>query len=122
MRKRFQPRWSESAVLARAKSGIAVSRDAFMTAPGGSFRPPGQEETFMKLRIAFDELLPATTAARELPQALDRLDRGEVEQLVITKRNEPRAALVSVDRYQELLLIEHAHNSNGNGNGAGRSS
>ena len=73
----------------------------------------------MKLRIAFDELLPATSAARELPQALDRLDRGEVEQFVITKRNEPRAALVSVDRYQELLLIEHAHHSNGNGNGNG---
>lgn len=92
-----------------------------MTGLGSTFCGPGQEETFMTLRIALDELLPATSAARELPQALDRLDRGEVEQLVITKRNEPRAALVSVDRYRELLLIEQTHHSNGNGNGAERS-
>ena len=72
----------------------------------------------MTLRVALDELLPATSAARELPQALDRLERGEVEQLVITKRNEPRAALLSVDRYQELLLIEQAHQTHGNGNGS----
>jgi prevent-host-death family protein len=70
----------------------------------------------MKLRVALDELLPAKVAARELPQALDRLERGEVEQLVITRRNEPRAALVSVERYEELLLIEMAYR-NGNGNG-----
>lgn len=71
----------------------------------------------MKLRVALDELLPAKVAARELPQALDRLQRGEVEQLVITRRNEPRAALVSVERYEELLLIEGAYrNGGGNGN------
>lgn len=72
----------------------------------------------MTLRVALDELLPATSAARELPQALDRLERGEVEQLVITKRNEPRAALLSVDRYQELLLIEQAQQTHGTGNGS----
>lgn len=73
----------------------------------------------MKLRVALDELLPAKAAARELPQALDRLESGEVEQLVITRRNEPRAALVSVERYQELLLIECEHRgAAANGNGA----
>lgn len=73
----------------------------------------------MKLRVALDELLPAKAAARELPQALDRLESGEVEQLVITRRNEPRAALVSVERYEELLLIELAHcGASANGNGA----
>jgi prevent-host-death family protein len=72
----------------------------------------------MTLRVALDELLPAKAAARELPQALDRLERGEVEQLVITRRNEPRAALVSVERYEELLLIEKTHrNGDANGNG-----
>lgn len=70
----------------------------------------------MKLRVALDELLPAKAAARELPQALDRLDRGDVEQLVITRRNEPRAVLVSVERYEELLFPEG--NSNGHGNRA----
>lgn len=67
----------------------------------------------MKLRVALDELLPAKVAARELPQALDRLDRGDVQQLVITRRNEPRAVLVSVQRYEQLLYSDQ----NGNGNG-----
>ena len=66
----------------------------------------------MKLRVALDELLPAKAAARELPQALDRLDRGDVEQFVITRRNEPRAVLVSVERYEQLLFPDE---SNGNG-------
>jgi prevent-host-death family protein len=42
-------------------------------------------------------------AARELPQALRRLESGEAEQLVITNRNEPRAVLVTVERYERLL-------------------
>ena len=57
----------------------------------------------MSLRIRLDELLPAKTAARELPQALRRLECGEAEQLVITNRNEPRAVLVTVERYERLL-------------------
>lgn len=55
------------------------------------------------LRIRLDELLPTRTAARELPQVLDRLEQGEVEQLVITRRNEPRAVLITLERYQQLL-------------------
>lgn len=57
----------------------------------------------MTFRVRLDELLPAKTAARELPDALRRLDAGEAEQLVITRRNEPRAVLITVERYEELL-------------------
>lgn len=57
----------------------------------------------MSLRVRLDELLPAKTAARELPRALQRLETGEAEQLVITNRNEPRAVLITVKRYEELL-------------------
>lgn len=58
----------------------------------------------MNLRVRLDELLPAKTAARELPKALRRLESGEAEQLVITNRNEPRAVLITLQRYEELLL------------------
>jgi prevent-host-death family protein len=57
----------------------------------------------MSLRVRLDELLPAKTAARELPSALRRLETGEAEQLVITNRNEPRAVLITVARYEQLL-------------------
>jgi PHD/YefM family antitoxin component YafN of YafNO toxin-antitoxin module len=57
----------------------------------------------MDLRIRLDELLPSKTAARELPEALARLERGDAEQLVITRRNQPRAVLITVERYQQLL-------------------
>lgn len=57
----------------------------------------------MKLRISLDELLPAKTAARELPQALRRLEDGDAQQLVITNRNQPRAVLITVERYEQLL-------------------
>lgn len=57
----------------------------------------------MSLRVRLDELLPAKTAARELPEALRRLEDGEAEQLIITRRNEPRAVLITVERYEQLL-------------------
>lgn len=57
----------------------------------------------MSLRVRLDELLPAKAAARELPRALRRLESGEADQLVITNRNEPRAVLITVRRYEELL-------------------
>jgi prevent-host-death family protein len=57
----------------------------------------------MSLRVRLDELLPAKAAARELPNALRRLESGDADQLVITNRNEPRAVLITVQRYEELL-------------------
>lgn len=63
----------------------------------------------MDLRVRLDEIVPAKTAARELPQVIDRLENGNVDHLVITRRNEPKAVLVTVARYQELLLAsEHS--------------
>lgn len=60
------------------------------------------------LRISFTEILPAKEAVRALPRALDRLDRGEAQHLVITRRNKPRAVLVGVERYERLLAMEQA--------------
>jgi PHD/YefM family antitoxin component YafN of YafNO toxin-antitoxin module len=57
----------------------------------------------MKLRVGLDEILPSKTAARKLPQALERLENGEAEQLVITRRSVPRAVLITLDRYEQLL-------------------
>jgi prevent-host-death family protein len=57
----------------------------------------------MDLRVRLDEIVPVKTAARELPQVLDRLSGDDVEHLVITRRNQPKAVLVSVERYTALL-------------------
>jgi hypothetical protein len=57
----------------------------------------------MNLRVRLDELLPTKTAARTLPQALARLESGDAEHLVLTTRNQPRAVLITVDRYEALL-------------------
>ena len=57
----------------------------------------------MPLRVRLDELLPSKAAARELPRALRRLETGDADHLVITSRNEPRAVLITVRRYEELL-------------------
>ncbi len=57
----------------------------------------------MKLRVGLDEILPAKEAARSLPQAIDRLERGDAEHLVITRRNRPKAVIVTLARYEALL-------------------
>ncbi|MGE5282004.1 MAG: type II toxin-antitoxin system prevent-host-death family antitoxin [Chloroflexota bacterium] len=57
----------------------------------------------MELRVALDELLPIKEASRGLAQAVDRLERKEAEQLVITKRSKPSAVIVGVTRYEALL-------------------
>lgn len=57
----------------------------------------------MTLRVRLDELLPIKTAAQGLPAALRRLDAGEAQQLVITRRNAPCAVLITVERYEALL-------------------
>lgn len=55
------------------------------------------------LRVRLDELLPVKMAAQRLPEALRRLEAGDADQLVITRRNEPQAVLVTVERYEALL-------------------
>ena len=57
----------------------------------------------MSLRVRLDELLTTKSAARQLPQALDRLEGGDADQFVITRRSVPRAVLITVERYEDLL-------------------
>jgi hypothetical protein len=65
----------------------------------------------MHLRVRLDELLPTKTAARTLPQALARLESGEAEQLILTTRSQPRAVLITVERYEQLLGAHSAEAS-----------
>jgi hypothetical protein len=55
-----------------------------------------------RFRFRLDEILPTKQAARELPKHLRRLERGEVEQLVLTTRNQPRAVLITPERFDRL--------------------
>jgi PHD/YefM family antitoxin component YafN of YafNO toxin-antitoxin module len=65
----------------------------------------------MELRVRLDEILPAKEAARTLPKALDRLDSGDAPHLVITRRNHPRAVLITIERYEELLRSDSPSSS-----------
>ncbi|MCY4085395.1 MAG: type II toxin-antitoxin system Phd/YefM family antitoxin [Actinomycetia bacterium] len=56
-----------------------------------------------ELTVRLDQILPAKEAVRALPRVLDRLERGEDDHLVVTRRGRPRAVLVSVERYERLL-------------------
>jgi PHD/YefM family antitoxin component YafN of YafNO toxin-antitoxin module len=60
----------------------------------------------MQFRVRLDEIVPTKQAARALPKELGRLERGEVDQLVLTTRNTPRAVLVTVERFDELTRNE----------------
>lgn len=60
----------------------------------------------MEFRVRMDELLPTKQAARALPQELSRLERGEVDQLVLTTRNTPRAVMLTPERFDELVRCE----------------
>lgn len=60
-------------------------------------------DAMTELTIRPEELLPARTASRELGQAIDRLEAGEVEKYVIVNRNQLRAVLVTVEHYARLV-------------------
>lgn len=60
----------------------------------------------LPFRVRLDEILPVKQAARQLPAALGRIERGEVDQLVLTRRNAPRAVIVSVERFERLVRLE----------------
>jgi PHD/YefM family antitoxin component YafN of YafNO toxin-antitoxin module len=60
----------------------------------------------MEFRVRLDEIVPTKQAARALPQELGRLERGEVDQLVLTTRNTPRAVVLSVERFDRLVRSE----------------
>jgi PHD/YefM family antitoxin component YafN of YafNO toxin-antitoxin module len=92
--------------LGRSSRRIVDATGCLVMVPSGVLVTA--EENAMRLRICLDELLPAKTAARELPQALRRLEEGSAEQLVITNRSEPRAVLITVERYEMLLSAASA--------------
>ena len=55
-----------------------------------------------ELRVRNDELKSMRQAARELGRMIESLDRGELEKLVLTQRNQMRAVVVSLERYAEI--------------------
>ena len=54
------------------------------------------------LRVSNDELATVREAMRELGHLLDRLDRREVDKIVLTQRNQMRGVLITPERYSEL--------------------
>jgi prevent-host-death family protein len=60
----------------------------------------------MALRVRLDEIVPSKEAARTLPTLLERLEGGELERVVITRRSQPRAVLITLEQYEQLLEEE----------------
>jgi hypothetical protein len=54
------------------------------------------------VRVANDELLTVREAMRELNRLIDALERGELDKVVLTRRNQMRAVVVSLERFSEL--------------------
>jgi hypothetical protein len=84
-------------------SGVTAADQSDVTTGRLSSFLPDQDQEGSMLQVRLDEILTSRAAARELPQALDRLEHGDAEQLVIMRRSEPRAVLITVERYQQLL-------------------
>ncbi len=61
------------------------------------------------LRVSNDELATVREAMRVLNQLLDRLDRREVDKIVLTQRNQMRAVMITPERYSELEQAGAAH-------------
>lgn len=55
-----------------------------------------------QVRVANEELRTVRDAMRELSQMLDCLERQESEKFVLTRRNQMRAVLVSVDYFAAI--------------------
>jgi hypothetical protein len=54
------------------------------------------------VRVANDELLTVREAMRELNRIIAALERGELDKVVLTQRNQMRAVVVSLERFSEL--------------------
>jgi PHD/YefM family antitoxin component YafN of YafNO toxin-antitoxin module len=54
------------------------------------------------LLVANEELATVREAMRELNRMLEALERGELDKVVLTQRNQIRAVLISLERYVEL--------------------
>ena len=56
----------------------------------------------MEVTVRNDQLLPVREASRYLGQQIDRLERGDVDKIVIMNRARMAAILLSVDEYVRL--------------------
>ena len=54
------------------------------------------------LRVSNPELATVREAMRELPRLLAALERGEIEKVVLTQRNQIRAVLLTHQHYSQL--------------------
>lgn len=52
--------------------------------------------------VSNEELATVREAMRELNRLLAQLERGDLEKVVLTQKNQMRAVLITVDRYSEL--------------------
>lgn len=58
-----------------------------------------------EMRVRNDELCTVREAMRELNRLLPQLEKGVLEKLVLTQRNQMRAVIVSAERYSELQRL-----------------
>jgi hypothetical protein len=59
-------------------------------------------EPTQSVRVSNQELTTVREAMRELNRLLVQLERGDLEKVVLTQRNQMRAVLISIERYAEL--------------------
>lgn len=59
-------------------------------------------EPTQSVRVSNHELATVREAMRELNRLLLQLERGDLEKVVLTQRNQMRGVLISVERYAEL--------------------
>lgn len=64
--------------------------------------PINPKRTPASLLVANEELATVREAMRELNRMVEALERGELDKVVLTQRNQIRAVLVSLERYVEL--------------------
>jgi PHD/YefM family antitoxin component YafN of YafNO toxin-antitoxin module len=60
-------------------------------------------EPLHSVRVSNAELATVREAMRELHRLLAQLDRGELEKVVLTQRNQMRAVLITLERYNQLV-------------------
>ena len=73
----------------------------------GSVRPAAyrlvpMNDPIQSVRVSNAELATVREAMRELHRLLAQLDQGELEKVVLTQRNQMRAVLITLERYNEL--------------------
>ena len=54
------------------------------------------------VRVSNAELASVRDAMRELNRMIDALEQGEVDKIVLTRRNRMRAVVITLERYSEL--------------------